>query len=299
MNIRGTILFVALFSLSACTDSGEKKANAKKDYSELELSADVGPRRIFYRFPAPNDIINYIKTERLVFHKDFLNPTSNANKYFDSRLQQLNLGIYSADFAYITIFNSLSEASEYFKSVENLSYQIGLSSVFDEKLRSRVEDNEANMDSLSNIARESYSDMVNQLITNGNEKQLSIISAGGYIEVLYLALTQTDNIKSDLPLLRKVYEQRYGLENLTLFMRNFLDDPWISDLRKDLMLILDAFKLIEEKTISESKATSGQKGNFKLSGGAKEISISPANFKLLKNQIIEIRKKYTNPLYPK
>lgn len=93
------------------------------------------------------------------------------------------------------------------------------------------------------------------MITNGNEKQLSIISAVGYVEVLCLALNQTDDVRSDFPLIRKIYEQRFGFENLTLFMRD-----------------------------------------FKLSGGIKEIHISSDHYKLLKTQVIEIRKKYSSPL---
>lgn len=296
MKVRIAIFNTILLLLAACSGPSDNRNKSEKDYSDLELSDSVGQRKVFYRFPAPNDIINYIKTERLIYKRELLNPSANSSLYLDSRIQQFNLGAYTADFAYITVFKTLSEASEYFRSIENLSYQVGLSSVFNEKLKNRVETNEANIDSLSNIARESYTNMVNQLTAAGNEKQLSIISAGGYIEVLYLTINQPIDIKTDLNLLRKVYDQRYGLENLINFTNDYTDDLWVKELQTDLLSILDILNLVEQKTISESKKTVEKGGNFKLSGGKVEVAVASDSFNLLKNKVIEIRKKYTNPL---
>lgn len=295
MKICVTIINTLLLLLVACAGPSDNKKNAGKDYRDLELSADIGERRIFYRFPAPNDIINYIKTERLIYNRELLNPSANTSKYLDSKVQQINLGTYSADFAYITVFNTLTEASEYFQSIEKLSYQVGLSSVFNETLKNRVEANEANIDSLSNIARESYINMVNQLTATGNDKQLSIISAGGYIEVLFLTVSQPIDIKNDLDLVRKIYDQRYGLENLINFINDFTNDIWVKELQKDLISILEILNLAEQKVVSESTKIEDSGSSFKFSGGKVEVAVAADNFNLLKNRVTEVRKKYTNP----
>jgi len=274
----------------------KKSADSGNDYSNVDIPSNVDERIVFYRSPAPSDIINYIKSERFIYHKEFLNPISNTNKYFDTHQQQFNFGVYSADFAYITVFKTLSEASLYFKSIEKLAYQLGLSSVFDETLRNRVQANESNIDSLSNIARESYNRMIISLTANGNEKQLSIIFAGGYVEVLYIALNQIEDFNKDFPLLRKIYDQRYGLENLTQFIKDYSDDPWIESLNKDLYTILDAFNLVEEKILKESSTVKGHAGEFKLSGGKVDVLISLNNYQVLKDRVIEIRQRYINPL---
>jgi hypothetical protein len=290
------LVISALFLVLAHTGCREGGDTSKKtSYRDIEISAQVGEQKIFYRFPAPNDIVNYIKTERLVYLKDHLNPVSRANRYLDTRLQNFNLGVYSADFAYITVFKTLSEASEYFKATEVLAYQVGLSSIYDESMRKRVEANEANIDSLSNIARESYSNMVKHLTVRGSEKQLAIISAGGYIEVLYLAINQTENLDADYPLLRKIYDQRYGLENLSHFMSDFTDDKWMNNLYNDLQAILNAFNLVESKAESEGQVTKGKGGELNFSGGKVQLSISPSNYAKLKQVVLETREKYTNP----
>ncbi|MDX9847868.1 MAG: hypothetical protein RBT74_12875 [Tenuifilaceae bacterium] len=295
MKIRIVAISTICLLAAACSQQGERRQSTDPDYKGIELSAEVGTRKIFYRFPAPNDIINYIKTERLIYLKDFLNPVSHSDKYFDTRILNFNLGVYSADFAYITVFKTLSEASEYFRIIEKIAYQTGLSSIFDENMRRRVEANEANIDSLSTIARDSYTDMVQHLTAIGSEEQLSIISAGGYVEVLYLALNQTDDIEKDYQLLRKIYDQRFGLENLILFMNEFTNDPWINSLHEDLNAILNQLRMIEEKTDGESKTRRTGSGAFSITGGRTTITISSENYQMLKQTVANIRQKYTTP----
>lgn len=295
MKIRIVTISTICLIAAACSQQGERRQSTDPNYKGIELSAEVGTRKIFYRFPAPNDIINYIKTERLIYLKDYLNPVSHSDKYFDTRILNFNLGVYSADFAYITVFKTLSEASEYFRVIEKIAYQTGLSSIFDENMRRRVEANEANIDSLSNIARDSYTDMVQHLTAIGSEEQLSIISAGGYVEVLYLALNQTDDIEKDYQLLRKIYDQRFGLENLILFMNEFTSDPWINSLHEDLNAILNLLRMIEEKTDGESKTRRSGSGAFSITGGRTTITISSENYQMLKQTVANIRQKYTTP----
>ncbi|MDX9770678.1 MAG: hypothetical protein RBT19_09955 [Tenuifilaceae bacterium] len=295
MRTRILIIVTIIFALASCNQGGERRRNQQQEYKEVDLSKQGDASKIFYRFPAPKDIIDYIKTDQLIYLKDFLNPISNADKYHDSRVQNFNLGVYAADFAYITVFKTLSEASEYFGTIEKLAYQAGLSSIFDEQMRRRVEANEANIDSLGAIARNSYNDMVNYLTLTGNERQLAIISAGGYVEVLYLAINQTDDLEADYSLLRKIYDQRYGLENLCNFMSDFTDDQWMSNLYHDLQAILNVFNLVDAKVETESKATKGKGGELNFSGGNIQLSITPENYAKLKRVVVETRGKYTSP----
>ena len=137
--------------------------------------------------------------------------------------------------------------------------------------------------------------MVNQLTATGNDKQLSIISAGGYIEVLFLTVSQPIDIKNDLDLVRKIYDQRYGLENLINFINDFTNDIWVKELQKDLISILEILNLAEQKVVSESTKIEDSGSSFKFSGGKVEVAVAADNFNLLKNRVTEVRKKYTNP----
>lgn len=222
------LLILSVGLVVSCGQGAKESEQTVVNLSDIEVSTQVGKRKIYYRFPSPNDLISYIKSEQLVYSELFLNPTDNADRYLGSRLQLFNLGVFSADFAFITVFKNLSHAAKYFEAVEKIAYKNGLSPVFNESLRAKVQRNQNNMDSLSAIARDSYVDMVNHLTLSGREKQLAIISAGGYVEVLHLSVVQIDNTTDKQPILARVYDQRLGLENLIRFMNDYTsDDKWV------------------------------------------------------------------------
>ncbi len=278
------LLVIVLVVLVSSCRSNDSNSENRKDYDNIEISAKVGQRKIFYRFPAPNDIISYIKSDKLSYKKELLSQTEYADKYIDNRLQYFNLGVYSADVAFITVFKTLSEAGEYFNTIEKLSYDLGLSPVFNDNMINRIRSNQNNIDSLSNIARESYINMVKHLTNIGNERELSIISAGGYVEVIYLATAQVDDIEANAELVRKIYDQRYGLENLIQFMNDHVDSPWMEMLQKDLINIYDNLELYSEKENNQETRSSSQTN-----------STNQANYEQLKKVVGQVRTKYTSP----
>ena len=289
------ILILSVSLVVSCQQGAKEPEQSVVNLSDIEVTTQIGRRKIYYRFPSPNDLISYIKSEQLVYSELFLNPTDNADRYLGSRLQLFNLGVFSADFAFITVFKNLSHAAKYFGAVEKIAYKNGLSPVFNESLRAKVQRNQNNMDSLSTIARDSYIEMVNHLTLSGREKQLAIISAGGYIEVLHLSVVQIDNTTDKQPILARVYDQRLGLENLIRFMNDYTsDDNWVLELQNDLKELLAAIRLGEsEPTQTETKEVSA--GEFAVTAQVKPVVYSAESYAKLKTTILKIRNKYTNP----
>ena len=289
------LLILSVGLVVSCGQGAKESEQTVVNLSDIEVSTQVGKRKIYYRFPSPNDLISYIKSEQLVYSELFLNPTDNADRYLGSRLQLFNLGVFSADFAFITVFKNLSHAAKYFEAVEKIAYKNGLSPVFNESLRAKVQRNQNNMDSLSTIARDSYIEMVNHLTLSGREKQLAIISAGGYVEVLHLSIVQIDNTTDKQPILARVYDQRLGLENLIRFMNDYTsDDKWVLELQGDLKDLLAAIKLGESEPVQATKEEVNA-GEFALTAQVKPVFYSADSYAKLKTTILKIRNKYTNP----
>lgn len=289
------ILILSVSLVVSCQQGAKEPEQSVVNLSDIEVTTQIGRRKIYYRFPSPNDLISYIKSEQLVYSELFLNPTDNADRYLGSRLQLFNLGVFSADFAFITVFKNLSHAAKYFEAVEKIAYKNGLSPVFNESLRAKVQRNQNNMDSLSTIARDSYIEMVNHLTLSGREKQLAIISAGGYVEVLHLSIVQIDNTTDKQPILARVYDQRLGLENLIRFMNDYTsDDKWVLELQGDLKDLLAAIKLGESEPVQATKEEVNA-GEFALTAQVKPVHYSAENYTTLKTTILKIRNKYTNP----
>ncbi|NJM14502.1 MAG: hypothetical protein HC896_03185 [Bacteroidales bacterium] len=192
----------AALVLCACQGEGSsKKGDALGDIDfEVKVTKETnGNKKIYYRFPSPDEIINYINTGNLTYQQNILNPVNRRDEYFNSHSQSLSLGIYISDLAYITLFNKLKDAQQYLQAVEELSSKVRINNAFDENMKQRVRSNLHNVDSLVAISRDSYNDMVRHLENTNNDVTLALVSSGAYVEAMYLVLNHVQDYQIGHP----------------------------------------------------------------------------------------------------
>jgi hypothetical protein len=249
---------------------------------------------IYYRFPSPDEMLNFISRQELEFDDRILLPVENARGYIDSRSQALNLGVYSADLAYITLFQRQKEALTYFTIVYGLSDKLRISSAFDPELLKRFEDNLNNMDSLELLADEAMTDITNYLVENDKEKTFAVISIGGFIESMYLAFHLTGEFDEDNVIVQRISDQKFVLENLLNYSLEYSGDQNVAEAIKLLHPIRSVFN---ELTV-HSEETDVQKtedGKLIIKGGEK-ITISEEQFYRLRDITFKTRKIVTENL---
>jgi hypothetical protein len=289
LNVFLVVIFLQFLSCRRVDDQQSDKSTFEV---KVEKNVVTNDKRIYYRFPSPNKMVQHINESDLLFIKSNLSSTENTDNYIEYHAQALNLGIYVADLAYIMLFDNLKLASEYFKTVEDLSYKINISSVFDEELKSRIKKNASNLDSLAVISKDTYNDIIQYLINTDNEKTLVIISAGAYVETLYLALMQVENFSKNYGIIENVFKQKYALENLIQYMEQFDSDDQLIRLSKDLRSIQEILHSAPVKKRSETKVEK-KDGMLVFSGGGEDLDVKKTHFKQLREEIIRLRKKYT------
>jgi hypothetical protein len=289
--ILGVLIFLFL---AACKNrSTDKEVSLTKDditgFDQMEEVKDI-----YYRFPSPDEMLNFISRQELEFDDRILLPVENARGYIDSRSQALNLGVYSADLAYITLFQRQKEALTYFTIVYGLSDKLRISSAFDPELLKRFEDNLNNMDSLELLADEAMTDITNYLVENDKEKTFAVISIGGFIESMYLAFHLTGEFDEDNVIVQRISDQKFVLENLLNYSLEYSGDQNVAEAIKLLHPIRSVFN---ELTV-HSEETDVQKtedGKLIIKGGEK-ITISEEQFYRLRDITFKTRKIVTENL---
>ena len=290
----GIILILVSF-FSGCRNSGNesKISESEKDkivdeFREMNKRAN----EIYYRFPSPDEMFSFVNNEGLVFDNELLNPISNLDKYVDSKIQTINLGIYMADLGYITLFQKYKESVNYFDAIYELSEKLRVSTAFDKNIIKRIENNLKNVDSLKIISNDSYSYLIDYLVQNDKEKTFAVISMGAYIEFLYLTLNLVGEYSAESQTIQRIAEQKYVFDNLFFYFEEFKGDPVVDAIFSDIEKLKDVIdKISEEKiktTIDKSKD-----GKLVLGGGSK-IVIKSEQFYELKNVSSEIRNKFVN-----
>jgi hypothetical protein len=296
MNIRNfnkgyyAFLFIVLLGTS-CQQEASKTNTAEEFVPDSSLLVKDGFSDTFYRIPSPEDMFEMVSKGKLVFKADVLNPATNLSKYNSTQSKEFNFGVYSADLAYTAAFQKYQEAYEYIETVRKLSNDIGISSVFDEALVARVHNIFANSDSLIKVTNTTYTRFVRQLEQNERGKTLALISAGGWVESLYIMVGVVGDYKANDPNIQRIADQKLTFENLIEYLLQFKDDESVSKLISELSSIKLAYDQIQETAVkrSETKRDSSQI----VVGASKKITIDQAQYNGLRTAIQSVRNKLT------
>ena len=284
------VVIVLLLLISGCqnrnTVQDQNKGSGLTGFDQMEEMQDI-----YYRFPSPDEMLNIISTNEISFNDELPLATQWANRYLDSRSQAMNLGIYIADLAYITIFQRQKEALMYFQVVYGLSDKLRISSAFDAAMIKRFEDNLGNVDSLKALSDKALIDITNYLVRNDKEKVFALISIGGFVESLYLAFSIVDEYSDDNIIIQRICDQKLVLENLMNYSLDFADDENVSEAIKLIHPIRAMYNELVAST-EETQVNKDENGKLIIKGGAK-IKITKEQYLKLREATFITRKKIT------
>jgi len=272
------------------TESDEELSNV--DTLKVENKTEQNSE-IFFQVPSPGEMLTFIKEVGGKNNKNvsFLNSVDNQKNYNDVKSKAINFGIYSCDLSYCSIFNIGPEALKYFKTVKQLGDQIGVSSAIKPEMLKRLEGNLGNTDSLGVITDEIYFSSFETLENSKQGSTLALVVSGGWIESLFIAtsLVNTSKIEVTSPIIERIADQKYTLDNLIEFLKKYESDANVAQVITQFTELQSEFNKIGEKNAPESKDKTKH-----VLGGGKELAITAEQYKAIVEKIKSIRNSYTN-----
>ena len=233
------ILFVAGAALMLASCGGEPKPAAEEPTAEMsaEMSEEdlAKADEMIQNMPSPIEMAILVKHAGGEYNAALLNDVKNLDNYVTNGKKTINMGVYSSDVGYTSLYKQTQETVFYLNNVRKLSDAIGLSDAFDQSMFDRVEANIENRDSLLQILSASY-DMANEYLKENNRMNTSILMlAGGWIESMYLAanLGANGGRPQDIIALR-LLEQELVLAKIIAAMRMVDDDPLVAEFAQKL-----------------------------------------------------------------
>ena len=281
-------VLLSAFCCKPDRSSYDKQVKFEEDtsrYAQLESKV----KEVYYRFPSPDEMFVIIDNSGLQFDNTLLLPIENANKYLNSKSQALNLGVYVADLAYITLFERYKESVDYLQVIHQLSEKIRIASAFDKNLVERIEKNIRNIDSLRAISDDALTNLINYLVRNDKENTFAIISIGGMIEFYYLALSMVGDYKPEDQNIQSIVDQKMAFDNMMKYSYEFSDDPNVSGTLEIVEPLSDFLKSI---TVVKVKTTiiKSEDGRTIVRGGD-ILKITEEEYNEFKKLVVQIRKK--------
>lgn len=259
MNSRNllAILILTVLVFSGCknnnkTDEGKDVEITQKD---IENSFDQA-KAILYSLPSPVETALVLESAGVEFNSEILNSTEKINEYTTNKKKALNLGVYSADLSYASLFDQQQITINYLAASKKLADQLGILDAIDDATVQKFEENISDKDEIMNIISETFMNSSSYLEENNRGEISALIILGGWIEGLYISVKLAgDNVFENKELVEIILGQQFSLEDMIGLMEFYED-------YKEIRLLTAELK--ELKVIFEKIEDSGDRKNFSL-----------------------------------
>ena len=234
----------AVAFLISCESAEKPVAEQPKAEEQKEMDlADANA--MLQEMPSPIEMAIIVKHSGGTYDPALLNALENVDNYVTSGKKAMNLGVYSADVGYTTLYKQTQETILFMNNIRKLSDAIGLSDAFDQETFDRVEANIENRDSLLHIITGAY-EVGNEYLKENNRMNTSILMIGsGWIESMYLASKIGGEEGPMDQVAARIAEQKMVLERLVNAMGILKDDPLVSEFQGKLAALLIEFNKSE------------------------------------------------------
>ncbi len=299
---KGSIWIFAgvLVFFSSCNPSPKKDSAIMDDVEASDQNEDLTSfSHIYHLYPSPAEMLGIIDMADVTYNETLLTPPGDHDKYVGSKARTSMLGIYMADLAYTALFGRHEASLDYLEVVRNLAEEIRIDEAVNDEMMEKARNNVEYLDSLYQISNEAFINIITFCERNERSNTVVMLSAGAFIESLYLAVNQIENYEQAGILLQHLADQKFTIDNFMAFAESVTKDEDVKTTIDELKAIKAIYDEINpgsgEVSISTSKDDSGPK-KLVIGGADKQSqpSLSQEEFSRLKAEIIALRNKLTN-----
>jgi hypothetical protein len=286
--------FAIFFSLlvSSCRSGGGGKDSGAASESEFspEIYEDIKQaEKIFYTLPSPLESAMLIKSVGAIFDDDLLNPVENANNYNSNKSMALNLGIYTCDLSFASLYDQTQLIINYMNAAKKMADGLGiLNAISDEDLE-KLEANIHNTDVIMEVVSQTYLNSNSYLDENNQPAIAAIALTGGWLEGLYISTQLVDmNDFNGNKLVGRIIDQKLSIDILIKLLENSKGHPAIDELIIDVNKIKAVFDKIS-LTTSPVRPEYDQATNVTVLRSEVSSDLTPEVFNELSSTVGEIR----------
>lgn len=294
-------IVIAIPLLTHCSSNKEKEKETDEVVTIDSLSIDEKlvqdvktVKEIFYSLPSPLETAMILKQSGATYNEEILNPTENVSKYVTNKSMALNLGIYSTDLSYASLFDQTQATINYMDAAKKMAEGLGILNVIDEETVNRLEANINNRDIIMDIISETIMNSSSFFEENDRQAMSAIVLVGGWVEGLYIA---TNLVGPDVDLENNELVKRIVDQKLTLSMvYNILEENMDNDDVKNIISQVDQIKQIYDKIeikSSEIEPVTDEETKVITLKSTTRVKMSPDTFNQLKEQVKVIRNNFT------
>jgi len=286
--------FFYSFAGNGGNGNDKKAANDAKIEKALKTVAfyqDDIVKEVMKSIPSPVELSTIMKEINTDYDKSVLCNPDNAKKYNTEYKQALNLGLYSTDLGYASIYKKRQDALAYLNSVRDIAKELTLGNFFDAqsiKESNRMLEN----DSLVHYATVKFDEINGHLVNQSRQNVSILMLTGGWVEALHLAGKVYEK-KPAAVLKEKIGEQKYALDQIIIILNLYSDKnqyKTIVSKMNDLQEIFNGIEVRYTAVPGGVQESYDKEGLPVFSGGeVSEVLITDKHIKEIKDLVGKIR----------
>ncbi len=295
--ISSVILVVVLLSsaiFSGCKSGGSKEAKKEVSIEMPKENAEVyddikQAEKIFQALPSPLESAMLIKSAGARFDESLLNNINNVNSYVTNKSMALNLGIYTCDLSFASMYEQTQLIIDYMNAAKKMADGLGILKAIEQSTIDRLEENINNSEVIMEIVSETFMNSSSYLEDNGQPAVAAMVLVGGWFEGLYISTQLVDmNDFNGNKLVGRIIDQKLSIGILLGLLESSKGNPAVDE----LIVQVNKLKLVFDKiSISTSpiKTEFDKASNTTVLKSEVKTDMSPAVFKELAASVAEIR----------
>lgn len=283
---------ILVLIITACSQVSDKQSS---DESNQILQEEIGLesmeksiKKVFFNLPSPIELTQTILSSKHSFNSDLLNNIKNANNYNSSVKKALNFGVYGTDLCYCRVYDQLQESINYLSVIREISDDLQIPEEDGTNAIDRIEKNLSNRDSIFRIIADTYAEADSYLKENQRNEVAVYILVGGWIEGMFFATNIAKENNKNEEIMHQIAEQKFSLSNLVILIRNYANNPIISEIIPHLNHLN---KIYEEVNISYEKpiVVTDNETNITTINNEAKVSISDEQIQEITKIVDNIR----------
>jgi len=292
------IFAISIILITGCKSDGKKSQSLEDSIEVVDIDEQLiteiqTAKQIFYSLPSPLETAMLIKKAGAAFNPEILNSLENASNYITTKSMALNLGIYSTDLSYASLFDQTQYAIQYMTAARKMVDGLGITDAITNETIERLQENINHRDVIMDIISEAFMNSSSFLKENDRSGISALVLVGGWIEGIYIATKLVDKEKiSEGGLIDRIIDQKLSLVNVIKLLEENNDEE---DIATVLTLIYDLKSVFDEIQITTTpiKAEKNEESNITTLKSTTKATIDLPTFIKLSDKIEAIRNNFT------
>lgn len=297
--ISSIVFLVVILAIGLITSCKSGKKPPKEDQevkvpeNVAEIKQDIDKAtKIFNALPSPLESAMLIKSAGAAFDGKLLNPVSRQDNYLTRKAMALNLGIYTCDLSFASLYEQTQLLIDYMNAAKKMADGLGILDAIKEEDINKLEENINNSEVIMTVVSQTFMNSNSYLEDNGQPATAAIVLVGGWIEGLYLS-TQLVDMKefNGNKLVSKIIDQKLSIDILIDLLNSSKGNPAIDELLPQVQSLKAVFDKIN-LTTSDVKAEYDAASNTTILKSEVKSNLSQETFLELSKTVAEIRNSF-------